>query len=65
MANFGTDSDAQSHRRLFSPKDENLRADFEISPDNLSKSGLTSLGIEQHYHFTAHITLGYFGELSP
>jgi len=38
---------------------------FEISPDNLSKSGLTGLGIEQHYHFTAHITLGYFGDLSP
>lgn len=28
-------------------------------------SGLTALGIEQHYHFTAHITLGYFGDLSP
>lgn len=28
-------------------------------------SGLTALGIEQHYHFTAHITLGYFGEISP
>lgn len=26
--------------------------------------GLTALGIEQHYHFTAHITLGYFGSLS-
>jgi hypothetical protein len=25
---------------------------------------LISLGIEQHYHFTAHITLGYFGEIS-
>jgi hypothetical protein len=22
------------------------------------------LGIEQHYHFTAHITLGYFGEIT-
>jgi len=21
--------------------------------------------VEQHYHFTAHITLGYFGDLSP
>lgn len=28
-------------------------------------SSLTALGIEQHYHFTAHITLGYFGDLSP
>jgi len=27
--------------------------------------GLTALGIEQHYHFTAHITLGYFGNLPP
>lgn len=26
---------------------------------------LIALGIEQHYHFTAHITLGYFGEVSP
>lgn len=25
---------------------------------------LVALGIEQHYHFTAHITLGYFGEIS-
>ncbi|TAF05935.1 MAG: DUF1868 domain-containing protein [Nostocales cyanobacterium] len=25
---------------------------------------LMGLGIEQHYHFTAHITLGYFGEIS-
>ncbi|MCM0591174.1 MAG: DUF1868 domain-containing protein [Gloeotrichia echinulata DVL01] len=26
---------------------------------------LIALGIEQHYHFTAHITLGYFGEVAP
>ena len=26
---------------------------------------LISLGIEQQYHFTAHITLGYFGQVSP
>lgn len=26
---------------------------------------LMGLGIEQQYHFTAHITLGYFGEISP
>ncbi|KJH73548.1 DUF1868 domain-containing protein [Aliterella atlantica] len=26
---------------------------------------LTALGMEQHYHFTAHITLGYFGEVTP
>lgn len=25
---------------------------------------LIALGIEQHYHFTAHITLGYFGEVT-
>lgn len=26
---------------------------------------LIALGIEQHYHFTAHVTLGYFGDISP
>jgi hypothetical protein len=26
---------------------------------------LMGLGIEQHYNFTAHITLGYFGEIPP
>jgi hypothetical protein len=28
-------------------------------------SGIIALGIEQQYHYTAHITLGYFGEISP
>ncbi|MDF5719044.1 MAG: DUF1868 domain-containing protein [Rhizonema sp. PD37] len=28
-------------------------------------SQLMALGIEQHYDFTAHVTLGYFGEISP
>lgn len=27
--------------------------------------GLIGLGVEQQYHFTGHITLGYFGEISP
>lgn len=27
--------------------------------------GLMGLGIEQQYHFTAHVTLGYFGEIKP
>jgi hypothetical protein len=26
---------------------------------------LMGLGVEQHYHFTAHVTLGYFGEIPP
>lgn len=26
---------------------------------------IMTLGIEQQYHFTAHVTLGYFGEISP
>jgi hypothetical protein len=26
---------------------------------------LIALGIEQHYHFTGHITLAYFGEIAP
>lgn len=28
-------------------------------------SHLMALGIEQHYHFSAHVTLGYFGEIAP
>lgn len=28
-------------------------------------SSLIALGVEQQYNFTAHITLGYFGEISP
>lgn len=28
-------------------------------------SNLMALGIEQQYHLTAHITLGYFGEIPP
>ena len=27
--------------------------------------GIIALGIEQQYNFTAHITLGYFGDLAP
>ena len=27
--------------------------------------GIVALGIEQQYYFTAHITLGYFGEIAP
>ncbi|AFZ49593.1 hypothetical protein [Dactylococcopsis salina] len=27
--------------------------------------GLLSLGLEQHYHFLAHVTLGYFGKVPP
>lgn len=27
--------------------------------------GLIGLGVQQQYHFTAHITLGYFGEIPP
>jgi len=37
----------------------NLRRAIYQSPD------LTALGMEQHYHFTPHITLGYFGEVAP
>ena len=37
----------------------NLRRAIYQSPE------LTALGMEQHYHFTPHITLGYFGEVAP
>jgi hypothetical protein len=36
-----------------------LRRLLYQSPD------LITLGIEQQYHYTAHITLGYFGEALP
>ncbi len=36
----------------------NLRRAIYQSPE------LTALGLEQHYHFTPHITLGYFGEVA-
>lgn len=47
------------------PKDEvtyerllELRRSIYQNPD------LIALGIEQHYHFTAHVTLAYFGDIS-
>jgi hypothetical protein len=48
------------------PKDENsYERILKFRRTIYQNPGLTSLGIEQHYHFTAHITLGYFGDLSP
>jgi len=48
------------------PKDENSYEEIIQFRRNIYQNPkLISLGIEQHYHFTAHITLGYFGEISP
>jgi hypothetical protein len=48
------------------PQDENsYKRLLEFRRSVYQNSGLIGLGIEQQYHFTAHITLGYFGEISP
>ncbi len=46
------------------PKDENSYDQvIELRRLIYQNSNLIGLGIEQQYHFTAHITLGYFGEI--
>lgn len=48
------------------PEDENAyKQMLEVRRAIYQNSGLIALGVEQQYHFTAHITLGYFGEISP
>ncbi len=37
----------------------------ELRREIYQNQNIINLGIEQQYHFTAHITLGYFGEISP
>lgn len=47
------------------PKDENsYERLIQFRRTIYQDPQLTRLGIEQHYHFTAHITLGYFGDLA-
>lgn len=46
------------------PKDEqSYRRTLECRRLIYQNQGLIALGIEQQYHFTAHVTLGYFGEI--
>lgn len=48
------------------PKDENsYQRMLEFRRCIYQNSSLIGLGIEQQYHFTAHVTLGYFGEITP
>ncbi|MEA5579340.1 DUF1868 domain-containing protein [Anabaena sp. UHCC 0451] len=48
------------------PKDERCYEEIiQIRRLIYQNRKLMGLGIEQHYHFTAHITLGYFGEIPP
>ena len=48
------------------PSDENsYKRLLEFRRSIYQNPALIGLGIEQQYHFTAHITLGYFGEISP
>lgn len=47
------------------PKDEeSYQRVVEFRRCLYQNSGLIGLGVEQQYHFTAHITLGYFGEIT-
>jgi 2'-5' RNA ligase len=48
------------------PKDErSYERTLQFRRFIYQNSALIGLGIEQQYHFTAHITLGYFGEIPP
>lgn len=48
------------------PKDEQAYEQIlQLRRSIYQNSGLIALGIEQQYYFTAHITLGYFGEIPP
>jgi hypothetical protein len=48
------------------PEDENsYKRMLQFRRSIYQNSRLIALGIEQQYHFTAHITLGYFGNISP
>jgi len=48
------------------PKDENAyERILQLRRSIYQNPSLIALGIEQQYHFTAHITLGYFGDISP
>ncbi|AFZ44110.1 hypothetical protein PCC7418_1942 [Halothece sp. PCC 7418] len=46
------------------PKDENSYQQLiQLRRAIYQNQGLLSLGLEQHYHFLAHVTLGYFGQV--
>ncbi|WP_377473677.1 MAG: DUF1868 domain-containing protein [Microcoleus anatoxicus] len=48
------------------PTDENsYKQILELRRSIYQNPDLIGLGIEQQYHFTAHITLGYFGDTGP
>lgn len=47
------------------PKDEpSYQQIAQLRRSIYQNAGLMALGIDQRYYFTAHITLGYFGEIS-
>jgi len=48
------------------PKDQDsYKRMLEFRRSIYQNSGLMALGIEQQYHFTSHITLGYFCKIAP
>jgi len=48
---------------LVSKEEEGYERILHLRRSIYQNSGLIALGIEQQYHFTAHITLGYFGPI--
>ena len=48
------------------PQDEDAyKRMIEFRRSIYQNAGFIALGVEQQYNFTAHITLGYFGKISP
>ncbi|MBE9126568.1 MULTISPECIES: DUF1868 domain-containing protein [unclassified Coleofasciculus] len=48
------------------PKDEySYQQIWQLRRAIYQNRGLIALGIQQQYHFTAHVTLGYYGEIPP
>ncbi len=48
---------------LVPKNEESYQAIIELRSYIYQNSGLMALGIEQQYDFTAHVTLGYFGDI--
>ena len=66
MANVRIDSHARSVGVCLVPKDErSYEQIIQFRRTIYQNPQLMALGIEQHYDFTAHVALGYFGKVSP
>ena len=50
---------------LIPQEEEGYQQILQLRRSIYQNQGIVALGIEQQYYFTAHITLAYFGEISP